>query len=429
MSAGFDEILQVESREVVAIRPAAPAHVFASMLTHAARSGDPFVFDSMDRWWACASAGQRLRLVLALARVLPHLDGATGQRLADPRWRHGIGVPLWLATFAVSRRLQRVSRNKNTVLAWTHDWRIWRRWCKSHDAPSFNPSPKQLEAFLVDFAPAHKLSSLQRWGSTLTAMHRAAGLPNPLDNPITLEIWRAANRPSEGQAKGKEKRDAGDRRNLEKRQAYGLTRDLCEQVLAKCDEDDTLIAKRDAAVIAMCYDMLARRSEIGSQALLVSDITFAPDGSATARIRRSKTDQKAKGTDQYLRPDTAQRIRRWLDAAGIEDGALFRSMRGFQSKTGAKSVVFAPALPAESVLDILRRRVAAVDVEIARKISGHSGRVGAAQDLVAAGTPDSVVANVGRWKRVDQVISYTSKQAARRGGMAQLAVKQSTDKP
>ena len=57
-------------------------------------------------------------------------------------------------------------------------------------------------------------------------------------------------------------------------------------------------------------------------------------------------------------------------------------------------------------------------------VSGHSCRIGAAQDLAAngAGLPELMTA--GRWNDARMVPRYTAHQATRHGAMAKLAAKQ-----
>ena len=85
-------------------------------------------------------------------------------------------------------------------------------------------------------------------------------------------------------------------------------------------------------------------------------------------------------------------LRRWLDASGNLPGPLFRSVR----KGGIA----------------------------ADGISGHSTRVGAAQDLAAAGfgLPETMVA--GGWRSPEMVGRYTERQAVAGGAMARLAQRQ-----
>ncbi len=71
------------------------------------------------------------------------------------------------------------------------------------------------------------------------------------------------------------------------RQAAPLGEIEVAQILATAGAE--LAALRDTALVLTMRDLLARRSE--AVALEVADLQFAEDGSATALIRRSKTDQ------------------------------------------------------------------------------------------------------------------------------------------
>ena len=44
--------------------------------------------------------------------------------------------------------------------------------------------------------------------------------------------------------------------------------------------------------------------------------------------------------------------------------------------------------------------------------NGHSGRIGMARRMVAAGAPNAAVQNQGRWKHGDMVARYTRGQVA-----------------
>ncbi|MDE0306638.1 MAG: hypothetical protein OXI87_17435 [Albidovulum sp.] len=60
---------------------------------------------------------------------------------------------------------------------------------------------------------------------------------------------------------------------------------------------------------------------------------------------------------------------------------------------------------------------------VAGGLSGHSARVGAAQDMVAAGIEMPAILQAGRWKSVTMVNRYGERLLARRSGAAQLARK------
>jgi hypothetical protein len=54
-------------------------------------------------------------------------------------------------------------------------------------------------------------------------------------------------------------------------------------------------------------------------------------------------------------------------------------------------------------------------------ISGHSTRVGAAQDMVRYGVDLVGAMQAGRWKTSAMVARYSARLLAKRGGMAQIA--------
>ncbi|MBL7590186.1 integrase, partial [Escherichia coli] len=81
---------------------------------------------------------------------------------------------------------------------------------------------------------------------------------------------------------------------------------------------------RNAALIAVAYDTLLRRSELVS--LYIGDLQRGADGSGTVLVRRSKADQEGEGAIKYLAPDTMTRVEAWLAAARLESGPLFRPL-------------------------------------------------------------------------------------------------------
>ena len=69
----------------------------------------------------------------------------------------------------------------------------------------------------------------------------------------------------------------------------------------------------------MASDALLRVGEV--EALDVGDVNLTEQ---TVLIRRSKTDQEGEGVLQFLGEPTVERIRAWLEAASLTEGALFR---------------------------------------------------------------------------------------------------------
>ena len=66
--------------------------------------------------------------------------------------------------------------------------------------------------------------------------------------------------------------------------------------------------------------------------------------------------------------------------------------------------------------------------ELAERLSGHSTRVGAAQDMVAHGIELPAIQQAGRWKSTAMATRYAERLLAARGGAAQLARLQGRDR-
>ncbi|WP_419944517.1 tyrosine-type recombinase/integrase [Candidatus Poriferisodalis sp.] len=169
-----------------------------------------------------------------------------------------------------------------------------------------------------------------------------------------------------------------------------------------------MIGLRGAAIIAVMSDALLRVSE--AAALDCQDIDRAVDGSGCVTVRHSKTDQQGAGAALFLRRATITRVDRWLEAAAIGDGALFRRIRKGGQVTGDR-------LSSRSIRSIVAANAATIGIDGA---SGHSLRIGAAQSLVRSGAqlPEAMLA--GRWATPTMLSRYASAELAAQGAVSRL---------
>ena len=72
------------------------------------------------------------------------------------------------------------------------------------------------------------------------------------------------------------------------------------------------------------------------------------------------------------------------------------------------------------ILKAMARR-AGLPETVVQGLSGHSARVGAAQDMIAAGIELPAILQAGRWKSTAMGNRYGERLLARRSGAAQLA--------
>ena len=236
--------------------------------------------------------------------------------------------------------------------------------------------------------------TVRRYVASIAAAHRAAGAEEPAGSePVRRALQRMHRRKGRRQA-----------------QAEGLTWPLRERLMDATGE--SLADARNRALLAAAYDTLLRRGEL--VALQVSDIVAESDGAATVLVRRSKADPDGCGAQVYVARDSMALVREWLERAGVCEGRVFRSLgRGAVGE----------ALGAGEVSRIFKRmaRAAGLPAELVASISGHSTRVGAAQDMVAEGIGMAAILHAGRWKTTAMVNRYGERLLARRSGAAQLA--------
>lgn len=171
----------------------------------------------------------------------------------------------------------------------------------------------------------------------------------------------------------------------------------------------SLAGLRDAALVALASDCLLRVSE--TVAVQVADLAAESDGSGRLAVRRSKSDQEGRGAVLYVGEPTMRRIAAWHDAAGLDDGPLFRRIR-----RGDR--VEASAITDRAARSIIQARAA--DAGIEGRVSGHSLRIGAAPSLAAAGAGLVELQQAGRWDSPSMPAHYARGQLAARGAVARL---------
>jgi integrase len=173
---------------------------------------------------------------------------------------------------------------------------------------------------------------------------------------------------------------------------------------------------RDRALVAMAYDTMCRREELVS--LKVEDIEAGSEGSGSVLIRRSKTDSTGEGATAYLSPLAMRLVSVWLKESGLKAGPLFVRVLG-PSGIGE-------SLTPQVVSTVFRKVGQWIGLERKEweRISGHSVRVGAAQDLLALNIDLSSIMQAGRWRDTRMPMRYGEKVLAQRGGMARAAKSQ-----
>lgn len=285
----------------------------------------------------------------------------------------------------------------NTRRAYLSHWEAFQGWARRRGLPAAPADPDTVAAHLAELAETARPSTLRVRSCAIKAAHRTAGLADP-----------TASEKVRGTLAGLV-RQAATRGLGGSRQAPGLTATALAAIRATAGQRRTggsgrresaaSAAKRGLVDVALCSvmrDALLRRSE--AAALTWGDIETQGDGSGCLAIRVSKSDPEGCGRVQYLGTEAMR------DVAAIRP-----------PQAALTDPVF--GLCASQIGRRIKRAAAAAG--LGDGFSGHSPRVGMAQDLVAAGAELPGLMHAGRWKTSAMPALYSRNQAAGQSVVAQ----------
>lgn len=337
--------------------------------------------------------------------------------MGDRRLESAFPVPLAAALWRDEPGLFETLRRRlgsyapNSQRAFAADWGRWRQWCEERGRRPFPAAPGDLVEYVLGHSPPfeadargtlamnlasdapsiRRASTVTRWLASLSVLHRLANAADPTKD----EDVKAARR---SVARGR----------LAQEQKAPLHWCDVRKALATLGEE--LRDLRAKALLTVAYSTLARRAEL--VALHVSDISFTVEGEGTVTLRTKGGELK----ERYLAPEACSALRAWLAAAGITEGGVFRRLES-HGHVGDRTLN-----PAE-VARIFKRIAAQLRLDPTRpisRISAHSTRIGAAQDLTAAGAALPEIMVAGGWKSPQMPAHYSRKLQARQGAMRRM---------
>ena len=271
-----------------------------------------------------------------------------------------------------------------TIRAYRADFAAFIEFCESLELDVWPASPETVALFVEKLSDGRlKSASIRRSVAGISTIYRLNRMPDPTKDPEVLIAMRRMHR----------------KLGREARQAKAINQPCLEKVLAATGND--LRGIRDRVLLLLGYDTLCRRSELVS--LKIDDIEERWVGEKTRiliRLRKSKTDQHRSGRFLTITERTQAAIEDWLEATGLHSGYLLRGV-----DNGGKVT---EDLKAGQVNRIYKRlaKEAKLDQSFIKGVSGHSLRVGAAQDLLHSGASMPIIMNRGRWSKTDTVMRY-----------------------
>jgi integrase len=225
-----------------------------------------------------------------------------------------------------------------------------------------------------------KITTLRRMVACIRRLHQLSAVVDPTTH---IDVQFALRRIA--------------RRQLERpRQAKGITIELRNRLMSACGDD--LPGLRDRALLAVGFETLARASEL--VAFNVEQLQKNHRGTGAILIARGKTDYSGFGRLVVLSRSTSAIVDRWIAAAEIDRGPLFRPI--YQGKLVSRRIC---SHCVGRTLKLRAQQAGLSDQDIAA-ISGHSLRVGGAQQLTLNGHGLPQVMRAGGWRSVTTVARY-----------------------
>jgi site-specific recombinase XerD len=269
----------------------------------------------------------------------------------------------------------------STIRAYRSNFEAFIKYCDENNIFALPAQPETVAQYIKKLSNGHlKSSSIKIAVASIAAVHNLNSIIDPTQYPDVKIEMRRMYRTLGRYAK----------------QAYGINRNLLNKMVAATD--NSLRGTRDRAILLIAYDSLCRRSELVS--LEVEDVLIE-NKNIKLKLRKSKTDPHSTGRWLYLSRESQKALKDWLDKSKVSSGKLFRSITTTDKIKSSLNI---------SQIGRIYKKFASrlsINSNIIRNISGHSMRVGGAQDLLLSGASLPIIMHRGRWSKTDTVLRYT----------------------
>jgi hypothetical protein len=325
----------------------------------------------------------------------------------------------------------------STIDSFRFDTIRWVAWAETNDVDPLSPHARQVRDYAKDVEPGLKPASVKRMVSNVGVLtSKIAGNANHTRSMlVTSEMKRQRRKKGSAHKQAAPIRQKGDLINLdEPARAFSI-----ERMLLSLEPDKSLWAARAKLLLSLGGDTGRRGGEY--RAAKMSDLRpmDSTGGAGVFFVPQSKTDQSGLGMMKFASARTMRyfdEYRAVLKASGGDvrpNAPLFAPVdrwgvpRCSRGKVGSmlttKGLIEIIRQVVRRVLPvILRESNEIIDVEeAARGVSGHSFRVGMAQDLVTSGESMVAICTEGNWQTPSMPVLYTRNIAAHLGAAARLA--------
>ena len=275
----------------------------------------------------------------------------------------------------------------STIRAYRADFKDFIHFCRDRNANALPTQPHLIVEYICKLTGSGRSSaSIRRALCGLSAIHKLNRFDDTSKDPdVALEMRRMHRKLGRSSS-----------------QASSINADTLEKMLLATD--DSIRGIRDRALLLVAYDTLCRRSELVS--LQVKDVKNNMKNrieTSSILLRKSKTDQDSAGKWLHLSQRAHQALVEWMKELPKGQEMLFCGLN--------RALDISPHIGAGQINRIYKKiaKKAGLDESEIEGISGHSMRVGAAQDLLNTGASLPIIMQRGRWSKTDTVMRYVER--------------------
>lgn len=317
----------------------------------------------------------------------------------------------------ILRKLQgfiddREAYSENTWRQLISAFRAWGRWCWQHDYPYLPIQPEPLREYVLFMKQRLTVSSVRQHLAMLGMLQRQGGLLPAGQHPIVTRVVKKISRMAV---------ENGERIG----QAIPFHVTDLKAVAAIWAGSEQLTEARNLAYLSIAYNTLLRMSEISR--LKVGDINFSSNGPTTIYIGRTKTIISGDGLVKALSNFTTTHLRHWLIQSGLlnqPDAYIFcrvnKSNRVISSNEKTLSAVTLESIFKSGWLAVKGPVLADRQGGRYSTWTGHSARVGAAQDMAKNDVSLPKIMHEGTWKKPETVMRYIRNLEASKSAMLDI---------
>lgn len=281
------------------------------------------------------------------------------------------------------------SISESTKKSYVHDWTVFANWCIDYKIDFFPATTETVGLFLTSMDGQRAISTIKRYLSSISQIHKMAGFESPTTNDYIRRILKGLSKKN--------------------------TNEVCKaspigwKLLKRMIDNSGIsaIGQRNSTMLLIGWTCALRRSEIVS--IQVEDIEFVEEGMILT-IRESKTDQEHKGQilgvpfGKVERYCPVHKLKKWLKISKTTEGYVFRRLKRDANGLWTKR---------RENIHLEDRTVSIVIKKTIKRLggnpsnfSGHSLRRGFATEAASQGIPAEILKRHTRHKSIQSLDGY-----------------------